>query len=230
MFKFLCISVHGGSGPLLFHPSNIHPGSLPSRAFLTSPLSFLPFCFLSVHISVYIRPPPAASGPSLSVRRKSSALRLTADQFPLLVSCSAAHNAGLHLPPPTCTAGGTWLGCGRRGEGDGSLRDGLDYLDASAGDARGSVPSSTLEFSLRFLRCPSLYLTPPSFLFPRTTVCVPILSLLTEEYFRDRSVCLCPAGPGCHSGCFNFYGPVLVIPPPPYSMAISSFRTAQFRT
>ena len=151
MFKFLCIPVHDGSGPLLFPPSNIHPGFFPTRASFPSPLSSLHVCLLSVHISVFSRPPPAASGPSSSVRRKSSALRLTADQCPLLVSCPAAHMQ-VCTPPPTCAAGGTWLGCGRRGKGDSAPRDGLESLDASAGDARVSVPSSTLKFSLRFLR------------------------------------------------------------------------------
>ena len=140
MFKFLCITVRDGSGPLLPPSSKIHPGSLPSRASLPSPLSFIPFCLLSVHISLFSRPPPKASGPSSSVRREYSSLRLTVDQCPLLVSFPAAHNAGLH-PPPTCAAGGTWLGCGRRDEGDGAPCDGLESLDASAGDARESVPS-----------------------------------------------------------------------------------------
>ena len=102
MFKFLCIPVRDGSGPLLFPPSKIHPGSLPSRTSFPSPLSFLPFCLLSVHISLFGHPPPAASGPSSSVRRKSSALRLTVDQFPLLLSCPAAHNAGVHPPHDLC--------------------------------------------------------------------------------------------------------------------------------
>ena len=39
-------------------------------------------------------------------------------------------------PPPTCAAGGTWLGCGWRGEGDGAPRDGLESLGSSAGVAR----------------------------------------------------------------------------------------------
>ena len=90
MFKFLCIPVRDVSGPLLFPPSKIHPGSLPSRESFLSPLSFLPFCLLSVHISLFSRPPPAASGPSSSVCRKSSDLRLTADQCPLLFSFPAA--------------------------------------------------------------------------------------------------------------------------------------------
>ena len=61
MFKYLCITVRDGSGPLLYPPSNIHPGSLPSRASFPSPLSFRPFCLLSVHIRVFSRPYLAAS-------------------------------------------------------------------------------------------------------------------------------------------------------------------------
>ena len=92
MFKFLCIPVRDGSGPLLFPHSKIHPGSLPSRASYPYPLSFLPFCLLSVHISVFSRPPPAASFHSSSVSRKATnPPAATADQCPLLVSCPAAH-------------------------------------------------------------------------------------------------------------------------------------------
>ena len=135
MFKFPYIPVRDGSGPLLFPPSKIHPGSLPARASFPYPLFFLPFCLLSVHISVFSRPPPAASGHSSSVRRKATnPPAATDDQCPLLVSCAAAHMQAC-TPPPTCAAGGTWLGCGRRGEGDGAPRDGLESLNASAGVA-----------------------------------------------------------------------------------------------
>ena len=56
MFKFLCIPVLDGSGPLLFSPSKIHPGYFPSRLSFPSPLSSLPFCLLSLHIRVFSRP------------------------------------------------------------------------------------------------------------------------------------------------------------------------------
>ena len=151
MFKFLCIPVRDGSGPLLPPPSKIHPGSLPSWASFPSPTYFLPFCLLSVHISIFSRPPPAASGPSSSVRRKYSSLRMTADQCPLLVSCPAAHNAGLHPPRPVRLV---VLGLGVGGGTKETVppHDGMESLDAPAGDARVSVLSSTLEFSLRLLR------------------------------------------------------------------------------
>ena len=41
--------------------------------------------------------------------------------------------------PPTCAAGGTWLGCGCTVVGDGAPRDGLEFLAASTGVARPSV-------------------------------------------------------------------------------------------
>ena len=75
-------------------------------------LSLFFLCLLSVRVCSVGRPPPAASGHSASVRRKSTTLRLTADQCPLLVSCPASR---MKVCPPTCAAGGTWLGCGWRG-------------------------------------------------------------------------------------------------------------------
>ena len=140
---------------------------------------------------------------------------------------SSVPYAGLH-PPPTCEAGGTWLGCGWRGKGDGAPRDGLESIDSSVGVAPVSVPSLTLEFPLRFLRCPSLCLPPPSpSPFPCTTVLVPLPSLLTEDYFCGRSARPCPAGPGRPVGCFDVSGPRLCPPPPPpYSMdMISGLRS-----
>ena len=55
---------------------------------------------------------------------------------------------------------------------------------------------------------------PPPSPFPRTTLLVPILSLLTEEYFRDLSVRPCPSGPVRPSGCSNVSGPRPCPPPP----------------
>ena len=92
---------------------------------------------------------------------KLPTLRLTADQCPLLVSCPAYHMQVCAPPPPTCAAGGTWFGCGWRGEGESAPRDGIESLDVSAGIAQVSVPSLPLDFPLRFLWCLSLCLTPP---------------------------------------------------------------------
>ena len=123
-------------------------------------------------------------------------------------------------PPPTCAAGGTWLGCGWRGEGDGTTRDGLESVVLSF-VARESVSSSTIDFPLdscgaRLSVCP-----PPPSPFHHTTVLVPLLSLLTEEYFRGHSARPCPAGPGRPVGCFDVPGPrPCPPPPPPYSVVI----------
>ena len=87
--------------PSFSPPSKIHLGSLPARASFPYPISFLPFCLLSVHISVFSRPPPAASGHSSSVRRKSTnPPAATADQCPLLVSCPAVHMQVCTPPQP----------------------------------------------------------------------------------------------------------------------------------
>ena len=76
------------------------------------------------------------------------------------------------------------------------------------------VPSSIIVVPV------SLSPPPP---FPRITVRVPILSLLTEEYFRGRSARPCPAGPSLPVGRINVSSPCPCPPPsPPYSMAISS--------
>ena len=68
-------------------------GILPVSSLLSSN------CLLYVRFCAGVRPLPSASGHPSSFRRKSSALRLTADQFPLLVSCPASHKAVLHPPP-----------------------------------------------------------------------------------------------------------------------------------
>ena len=146
-------------------PSKICPGSLFSRtSFPSSSLfsSYLPPLrpFLSIqptsssfdspHCPSSIARPPESYQPSGLGRPMSSSVFL--DQRPI---CRFAP------PPRTCAAGGTWLGCGWGGEGDGSPRDGLELLDASTGVAWDSVPSSMLEVPLRFSWCPSLCLLPP---------------------------------------------------------------------
>ena len=85
------------------------------------------------------------------------------------------------------------------------------------GVARESVPSSTLEFSLESCVV-SVSMSLPPTPFPRTTVLVPLLSLLTGEDFRGRSALPCPAGPGRPAGCFDVSGPRPFPPPPPPSL------------
>ena len=134
--KFLCF-------PLLlmwsppFPPSKIRPGALLSRT--SCPYSSLfssylpPFRpFLSIQptsssVNSPHRPSPIVRfsksyQPSDFVRPMSYSFFLP--QRPI---CSFA------TPPPTCAAGGTWLGCGWGGEGDGSLRDDLESVVSSAG-------------------------------------------------------------------------------------------------
>ena len=85
------------------------------------------------------------------------------------------------------------------------------------------ITTPTLDFPLDSCVPVSLSAPPNPSPFPRTTVRVPILSLLTEEYFRGRSARPRPAGPGLPVGRLNVSGPrPCPPPPPPYSMAIIS--------
>ena len=87
------------------------PNILPVSSLLLS------FFLLSVHNAYSAAPlqclvPPIVRPPS-SVRRRATNPPAPADQCPLLVSWPSVPYAGLHPPPPpTYTAGGTWLGCG----------------------------------------------------------------------------------------------------------------------
>ena len=83
------------------------------------------------------------------------------------------------------------------------------------GFARESVPSSTLRFSLEYCVPVSLSTPPPPSPFPRTTVRVPLLSLLTEDYFCGRSALPCSAGPGRPVGCFPRLWSLSLSSPPP---------------
>ena len=81
-----------------FPPLQDSPGFLALQGIFPVSSLLSSNCLLSVRFCVAGRPPPAASGHLSSFRRKSSALRLTTDQCPLLVSCPAY--AGLHPPRP----------------------------------------------------------------------------------------------------------------------------------
>ena len=67
-----------------------------------------------------ILPPPSSSVWSFIVR-PSEVFRPPADGQPMSSPgfLYSGPYVGLH-PPPTCAAGCTWLGCGRRGKGDGT--------------------------------------------------------------------------------------------------------------
>ena len=154
MFKFLLYSLSWWFwSPPSPPPSKIHPGSCPP-GHLSRLLSTFVLFASSPSISVYSAAPlqqrlvlrrPSVGGIQPTGWRPTKVLSWFHVQRP---------NEGLYPPPPTCAAGGTWLACGHRGEGDGAPCDGLESLDASAGNARVSVPYSTLKLSLRFLQCP----------------------------------------------------------------------------
>ena len=70
-------------------PLQDSPGFLAQYSLPVSSL-FSSYFLISVCVCSVSRPPPEASGHSSSVWRNSSALCLTADQCPLLVSCPAS--------------------------------------------------------------------------------------------------------------------------------------------
>ena len=87
--------------------------------------------------------PPIVLPSSLSSENSPARVSLSSFLLSVRVSLSAvrpydwlgqSQSSGVCLrAPSTCSAGGTWLGCGWRGVGDGAPRDGLKFLDASTG-------------------------------------------------------------------------------------------------
>ena len=141
--------VSGGSGPPPFPAIQDSPRFLALQGIFPVSSLLSSYCLLSFRFCVFGRPPPAAAGHPSYVRwriplQPSGWMRTKCPSPGVLLSVLYAC---LH-PPSTCAAGGTWLGCGWRGRGDGAPRDGLESLDALAGVARDSMPSSTLEFPL----------------------------------------------------------------------------------
>ena len=156
---------------LPFPPLQYSPVFLPFRAF-PSPLSFRPFCLLSVHKRVFSRPPPAASGPSSFVRRMSTTNRLTADQslswFPVQRS-----KMQVCTPPRPVRLVVLGLGVGGGAKETAPPAMVLSPSTCPVGVARESVPSSTLEFPLNSCgACLSVCLPPP----------FPVQSYLSHSY------------------------------------------------
>ena len=155
---------------LPFPPSEIHPGSLLLQEHLARLLSLFFLYSPSPPVSVYSAYPlqclvPPIVRPSESYQPSGFGRPMSSSVFPTQrPKCRFA-------PPPTCAAGGTWLGCGWRGKGDGAPRDGLESF-VSSFVARESVPSLTLEFPLdscsaRLSVCPP----PPLPLSPYNRTC-----------------------------------------------------------
>ena len=109
-------------------------------------------------------------------------------------------------PPPTCAAGGTWLGCWWRGLGDGAPHDGLECLDASTGvvcrvgcfglRSRRSCPTTAV---LERLRCSTPFQLRTESLRSSLWVPSPLYAL---QYFRYSWSLLV------------FLVPVSLLPPP----------------
>ena len=155
-------------------------------AALTSPVS--------VRFCVGVRPPPAASGHPSYFRRKSSALRLKVDQFPLLVSFPASHKAGLHPPPRPVRLVILVLGVG--GGTKETAPPAMVWSPLTRRQASPMLECLRRLSSSLFNSCGALLSVCPSpSPFPRTTVRVPILSLLTEEYFVVAPRALAPLDP-----------------------------------
>ena len=206
IFKFLCFPSCDGSGPPLSSPP-IFSRVLSPPGHLSRLLSQFFLFASSLSICLFLAPP--FSSVWSFIVRPSEVFRPPADRRPMSSPgfLSSGPYAGLH-PPPTCAAVGTWLGCGRRGGGDGAPRDGLESLDASTGNAWFSVPSSTLKFSLWFLMC--LFLCIP--LTPYNRTC-PYTLPPNRRVFLWSLCAPLPAGPGRPGVCLNVSGPRPCPPP-----------------
>ena len=215
MFKFLCIPVRDFLVPS-FPPLQDSPlffalqGIFPVSSLLSSSLPTLrPYQSTQL-------PPSSSVWPFIV--RPSEVFRPPADGRPMSspVFLSSVPYAGLYPPPPPVRLVVLGLGVGggaKETAPPAMVWSPLTHRQATPGSACRLRRSSSLFDSCgaRLSVCPP----PPPCAFPRTTVLVPILSLLTEEYFRDRSVRPCYAGPGRPGGCFYVSGPLPCPPPPP---------------
>ena len=122
----------------------------------------------------------------------------------LLVSCPAPQS--MKFCPPTCVDGSTWFWCGWRVTEDGARLNGLEFLNASTGVACPRERRIDALGPLSMIMVPVSVCLPPTSPFPRTTVHVPITSLLTEECFRGlpaRPQPAVPPGIGLPVGLLN---------------------------
>ena len=117
--RFICFPVGDGLVPsFIFLPSKIHPGSLLCKN--SRLLSLFVLSASSPPVSVYSADLLQCRFPTSSVPHRPSVgklptLRLrSTNVFPWFPS-QASHMQVCTPPPPTCAAGGTWLGCGGRG-------------------------------------------------------------------------------------------------------------------
>ena len=110
-------------------------GILPVSSLFSSymPPLRLFLCIQPAPSSVWSPPSSVPHRPSVG---KLPTLRLWTTNFLFCFPGPAFH---MQSPPPTCAAGGTWLGFGWGGEGDGAPRDGLESFVSSAGITRASA-------------------------------------------------------------------------------------------
>ena len=149
--------------PFFPPPSKIHPGSLICKN--SRLLSIFVLSASSLPVSVYSAYPlqslfPTSSVPHRPSVRKLPTLRLRPTNLFFCFPSTASHMQ-VCTPPPTCVAGGTWLGCGWGCEGDRASSDGLESLDSSGRRRPGKRAFVNARIISQVLRCPSLFSAPP---------------------------------------------------------------------
>ena len=117
-----------------------HPLPPPIFTRFTFPVQFA--CILSIFFllpplrtCLFRRPSPSSSVWSLGVR-PAEVYNPPADGQPMFSPGFLSSVPYEGLLPPTYAAGGTWLRCGWRGEGDGAPCNGLEFLNAFTGVAQ----------------------------------------------------------------------------------------------
>ena len=197
-------------------PHDIPPAQTPclQTIFPRVHLSLPSSCLLSVRFSFICRLPSSAGCHPPSARKP--------DWWPVPCCpwCPGQCPDVWGFAPPTCVAGGTWLGCGWRGVVDNAspifLRSSMRLSVPTR--PMGEVSSALLTPLNNIGAC--LCLPPPHTPSPftHTTVLVPIPSLPSGEYFRGRPACPLPVGlpwPRTRRPPKHFQGPV-PCPPSPF--------------